>query len=179
MCASLFCPSITRQRLIFVSLKRSTYECVCDMQIKYVWRGPIHGLCHNAPREQILEQKSWNQLFLVTKDANRNTALHACMLEPSRSFIDIPFVHPCTSWCRNVCKLRSGRYNCYQCLVFESTASVPKNWLIQSSTYRQESCLFNNFKGQRKEFNETWYFSKNGYVYAYSNVINEKQRRFQ
>lgn len=42
--------------------------------------------------------------------------------------------------------------------------------------------MFNDFGGQRKEFSvkldiseEIW----NDYVYAYSNVINEKQRRLK
>lgn len=130
------CPSITRQRLISVSLKRSTFECVCDMQIKYVWRGFIHICCHLNPREQKIDSNSKHSTFSRDKGF-RWKQRSPCMLEPSRSFIVVPFVHP--SWCRNVCKLRSGRYNCYQCLVFESQAFVLKHWLIQGSVYRQAS----------------------------------------
>lgn len=90
------CPSITRQRLISVSLKRSTYECVCDMQIKYVWRGAIISSVTLIRENNRSTAISKIQPFHVTKDVDVNSALHACMLEPSRSFVIVPFVHPCS-----------------------------------------------------------------------------------
>lgn len=117
MCASLFCPSITRQRLIFVSLKRSRCECVCDMQIKYVWRGPVRGLCHKEPRQQRLHKSSlstWQKTRMGTA-----LSMHACWNPRHSSTYPLCTVYD-VLMPGNVCKLRSGRYNCYQCLVFSS-----------------------------------------------------------